>query len=174
MLFDGHRFAASALRFGAEGVALALALATPAWAIPPMRITRMTFLASSGGFTEITVEAEGGTVDTQTNRAALEKVHAQWNGSDGRSSLEVVCDRGEVDLGTNDFAALGNVHGKLADGRRFEGPWMRYDRAKGIAYTDAPIEILDQGRTLKGGGFRYQIRDGRLRLTAGASVVDKP
>jgi hypothetical protein len=162
------------LRCVASALAVALASGSPASAIPPMRLTRMTFVSSSGAFTEITVEAEGGVVDTDRNRAALEKVHAQWNGSDGRSSLDVICDRGEVDLATNDFSALGNVHGRLADGRRFEGPWMRYDRAKGMAYTDAPVLILDQGRTLKGGGFRYRVRDGRLRLTAGASVVDEP
>jgi LPS export ABC transporter protein LptC len=169
-----HGVAASGAVSAGAALTAALALAVPAAAVPPSRISRMTFVSSAGAFTELTVQAEDGVVNTQTNRAALQRVHAQWNGNDGSSSLDVTCDQGEVDLATNDFTAVGHVRGKLGDGRRFEGPWMRYDRAKGIAWTDAPIEIVDQGRTLRGGGFRYQVRTGRLRLTAGASVSEQP
>ena len=139
-----------------------------------MRLAHMTFVSSEGAFTDLTVEAEIGLVDTQSNRAQLEQVHALWAASDGQNSLDVVCERGEFDLATNDFVALGSVRGVLGDGRRFESPWMRYDHAKGVAYTDAPVEILEAGRTLRGGGFRYRVRDGKLRLTSGASVVEKP
>ena len=151
-----------------------VALAGVASAVPPMRLSRMTFVSSQAGINEITVEADSGLVDTQGNRADLETVHAVWAASNGESSLDVVCERGEFDLGTSDFVARGRVRGVLGDGRRFESPWMRYDHAKGVAYTDAPVEILDQGRTLRGGGFRYRVRDGKLRLTSGASVVEAP
>lgn len=139
-----------------------------------MRLSRMTFVSSEGALNELTVVADTGLVDTQRNRAELETVHAVWAASDGQNSLDVVCEQGEVDLATNDFVARGRVRGVLGDGRRFESPWMRYDHAKGVAYTDAPVEILDQGRTLRGGGFRYRVRDGKLRLTSGASVVEAP
>lgn len=155
------------------GAAL-VALTGAAAAVPPMRLSRMTFVSSQAGINEITVEADSGLVDTQGNRADLETVHAVWAASDGQNSLDVVCERGEFDLATNDFVARGRVRGVLGDGRRFESPWMRYDHAKGVAYTDAPVEILDQGRTLRGGGFRYRVRDGKLRLTSGASVVEAP
>jgi hypothetical protein len=64
------------------------------------------------------------------------------------------------------------VRGRLGDGREFRGPWLRYDRANGVAFTDAPVVIVDRGRQLRGGGLRYHVRDRRLRLTAGASVVE--
>ena len=152
----------------------ALALAGTASAVPPMQLSRMTFVSSEAGFTDLTVVADAAQVDMQGNKAQLDRVHALWAASNGQNSLDIVCERGEFDLSTNDFVAIGSVHGVLGDGRRFESPWMRYDHAKGVAYTDAPVSILDAGRTLKGGGFRYRVRDGKLRLTSGASVVDPP
>jgi LPS export ABC transporter protein LptC len=139
-----------------------------------MQIAGMTFVSSSGAVTELLVEARQAEVDLQGQHAALAGVHAEWIGADGERSLELSCERGEFDLATNDLLAVGDVRGRLGDGRRFEGPWLRYDRAKGIAFTDAPVTIVDGGNTLRGGGLRYHVRDRRLRLTAGASVVEAP
>jgi LPS export ABC transporter protein LptC len=151
-----------------------LALALPAAATPPMQLTDMTFVSTAGSVNELVVEATHATVDAATNHAELDSVRAEWAGANGETSLELTCDRGEFNLATNDFVAIGDVRGRLADGRRFEGPWLRYDRAKGVAFTDAPVTILDADRTFRGGGFRYHVREGRLRLTAGASVVEAP
>jgi len=158
---------------------LAVAIfATPASATPgagapaPVRIDGMTFVASTAGVTELLVAAKEARVDVAANRADLEAVHARWAGADGRTSLELECERGEFDLATNDLVAIGDVRGRLGDGREFRGPWLRYDRANGVAFTDAPVVIYDQGRQLRGGGLRYHVRDRRLRLTAGASVVE--
>ena len=156
-----------------SGLLVAL-LSRVAVAAPPMQISDMTFVSSSGPIADLVVEARHAVVDVQTNRAQLEAVVAEFAGDDGLKSLELSCDRGEFDLATNDFLAQGEVRGRLADGRRFEGPWLRYDRARGIAYTDAPVTILEGDRTLRGGGFRYHVRQGRLRLTGGASVVETP
>ena len=147
-----------------------VAAAGAAGASGTMRIDAMTFVASTGPITELLVAADRADVDIEGNRADLEAVHAQWAGADGELSLELRCERGEFDLATNDLVAIGDVRGRFSDGREFTGPWLRYDRAKGIAFTDAPVTILDQGRTLRGGGLRYHIRDRRLRLTAGASM----
>ena len=138
-----------------------------------MRLSKMTFLASSESITEVRVQADSGVIDEVANRAHLETVHAEWAGADGKPSLELTCERGELDLETNDLVASGNVHGLLADGRRFVGPSLRYDRANGIAYTDSPVEIIENGRVLSGGKFRYHVRDRRLRFTAGARVEEK-
>lgn len=145
-------------------------MASAAVAAPPMRIEGMTFVASTGPVTELLVAADEADVDIAGNRAELEAVHAEWTGADGRASLALRCERGEFDLATNDLVAIGDVRGRLGDGREFRAPWLRYDRAKGIAFTDAPVLIVDQGRQLRGGGLRYHVRDRRLRLTAGASV----
>ena len=139
---------------------------------PPMRLSGMTFVASRESVTDLRVEADSAVIDDTTNKAHLETVQAEWAGSDGASSLELTCERGELDLETNDLIASGNVHGVLADGRRFNGPSLRYDRGRGVAYTDAPVEIIEAGRILSGGGFEYRIRDRRLRLTAGARVEE--
>lgn len=152
-------------------IAAALAgMASAGEAALPMRIEGMTFVASTGSVTELLVAADRARVDIAGNRADLEAVHAQWAGADGRESLALRCERGEFDLATNDLVAIGDVRGRLGDGREFRAPWLRYDRANGVAFTDAPVVILDQGRQLRGGGLRYHVRDRRLRLTAGASV----
>ena len=63
------------------------------------------------------------------------------------------------------------MRGKTPDGRRFETERLRYDHAAGLVTTDAPVVIRDGGSALRGGGFRYQVREGRLKLLGGASVV---
>ena len=170
-LLTTGRIAAPAL----VAVMLSAGVAAAATAAPPpMRITTMTFVASDGGVREILVSADRATVRLEADRADLEGVHAEWAGDDGQISLELRCERGEFDLATKDLIAVGDVRGRFRDGREFRGPWLRFDRAKGVAFTDAPVTIYDQGRTLQGGGLRYHIRDRRLRLTAGASVVETP
>lgn len=153
--------------------ALLVAAAAPgSRAATPLRIGGMTFVASTGPVAELLVAADEAQVDVVANRADLARVRARWVGADGRTSLELECDRGEFDLATNDLVAVGDVRGRLGDGREFSGPWLRYDRANGVAFTDAPVVIYDQGRQLRGGGLRYHVQDRRLRLTAGASVVE--
>jgi hypothetical protein len=65
------------------------------------------------------------------------------------------------------------VRGVLGDGRRFVGPWLRYDRTRGVAYSEAPVQILEGDRVLRGGGFEYHVRERRLRLKAGAKVEER-
>jgi LPS export ABC transporter protein LptC len=151
----------------------ALAFATPIEAAsPPMLLSNMTFLATSEDVTEVRVQAVSGVIDQAANRADLTDVSAAWAGADGKPSLELTCQRGQLDLETNDLVATGDVRGLLADGRRFIGPSLRYDRARGVAYTDAPVQIIEEGRVLSGGGFEYHVRDRRLRFKAGARVEE--
>ena len=152
--------------------AAVFAASANALAGPPMRLSGMTFAASNESVTDVLVKADSAVIDDATNTAHLETVEAEWAASDGAASLELICDQGELDLETNDLIARGNVRGLLADGRRFTGPSLRYDRERGVAYTDAPVEIIEEGRILSGGGFEYRIRDRRLRLTAGARVEE--
>jgi LPS export ABC transporter protein LptC len=141
-------------------------------AAPPMRLQQLAFVATRENTTEVRVEAVAGVIEESIGKATLETVHAEWSGADGKPSLEITCERGELDLESNDLLASGDVHGTLADGRRFVGPWLRYDRARGVAFTDAPVQILEGSRVLRGGGFEYFVRDRRLRLTAGAKVEE--
>lgn len=164
------RLGVGALLAGAFGLASAASAAGP-----PLALEQLTFVASREATAEVRVEAESAVIDDASNRAELQTVNAEWAGADGKPSLRITCERGELDLETNDLLASGSVRGVLADGRRFAGPWLRYDRARGVAFTQAPVKILEgSGRVLRGGGFEYHVRDRRLRLTAGAKVEENP
>lgn len=152
----------------------AMLAAAPAAAAPPMRLERLTFVATREAAAEIRVQADVAVIDEAANKAQLEQVDAEWADAQGAPSLRVQCEHGELDLETNDLLASGDVHGQLADGRRFIGPWLRYDRTRGVAFTNAPVEILEgQNRVLRGGGLEYRVRDRRLRLTSGAKVEER-
>jgi LPS export ABC transporter protein LptC len=140
---------------------------------PPMRLEQLTFVSSREDRPELRVTARAAVIDENANRADLETVDADWADDRGRRSLRVVCERGELDLTTNDLLASGDVRGELGDGRRFVGTWLRYDRQRGVAFTDAPVQILEGGgRVLRGGGLEYHVRERRLRLLSGARVEE--
>lgn len=152
------------------GIAL---VSTSSVATPPMRLTRLTFVSTREARPELRVAAEIAVIDEVANTALLEQVDADWADDAGKSSLRVRCERGELDLATNDLLASGDVRGTFADGRQFVGPWLRYDRKRGVAFTSAPVEIVEGGgRVLRGGGLEYHVRDRRLRLLAGARVEE--
>ena len=76
-------------------------------------------------------------------------------------------------LGKSDFRAEGDVRGRTGDGRQFFTSWVRYDSAAQILSTDAPVRIIDGPHTLAGVGLRYNVRDGRLSITSGATVLQE-
>jgi LPS export ABC transporter protein LptC len=178
---DAARWRARRVLWGGLGgcARAALLVATLLWSSgpiraedPPLKISGMTMVSTRGDVTELLVEADEALVEEDSELAHLKGVHARLAGADGSTSLELTCDTGDLDLVSSDFLASGDVRGLLGDGRRFTGPWLRYDHAKGLAYTDAPVKITEANSTLTGGGFRYHVREGRLRLMQGASVVE--
>lgn len=136
-----------------------------------LRLEGMTFVGSRGSMREMLVEADRATFHPSEQIAYLENVRSEMTEKDGAVGFEMTCDRGELDTGTSNFYATGNVRGRTADGRRFQTSWVRYDDAKGLAYTDAPVTVEEQGGTYKGGGFRYFVREQRFRFVGGASLV---
>lgn len=155
--------------------AIALLAATPAGSgTAPLRLEGLTFVATRESSAELRLVARAAVIDETTNKAQLDDVDAEWADDAGKPSLSVRCEQGELDLATNDLLARGGVRGRLADGRRFAGPWLRYDRARGVAFTNAPVEIFEEGgRVLRGGGLEYHVKTRRLRLTAGARVEER-
>jgi LPS export ABC transporter protein LptC len=149
----------------------------PAWSSTPspeLEVGGMTFVSSRDSVNELVLRAQTATFEPDTEVAHLETVHATVNGSDEGSGFEVRCDRGELDLQTNDFYAEGNVRGRTDGGREFSSAWVRYDHEEGVLFTDAPVLITEQGGTYRGGGFRYYVRERRFRMLGGASVVTQP
>ncbi len=156
-------------------LAFVLLAAGAAAADPPLTLRGMTFVSSQGSIHRVVVEAATAVLYPDTNLVELEGgVHAQLEGSEGSESLDLRCESGEYDLNTNDFIAVGQVEGRLADGRIFRGPWMRFRAEDGLAFSDAPVEITDGPQTLVGQkGLRYWVRDERLQLRGGASVREQ-
>ena len=58
----------------------------------------------------------------------------------------------------------------LNHGQRVFAPWVRYDHAKGLLYSDAPVRMIDDSGSFRGDGFRYHVRDQRFKLLGNVRV----
>ena len=107
--------------------------------------------------------------------AELDVVRARISAGDKKGGrIEIECDQGTLNLKSNSFWARGNVKGHTNDGREFSAPWVRYDHSDGLLFTDAPVLLSEAGTTMRGGGFRYYVKEQRFRLLGGAEVVQDP
>jgi LPS export ABC transporter protein LptC len=141
---------------------------------PLLNVEGMTFVATRDADEGVILKADKARFDTDAELAFLHTVRATVPPSAERSGFEIRCDESEVDLATNDFYATGNVVGHTDDGRQFETDWVRYDHEQGVLFTEAPVLITEDGSSLRGGGFRYELREQRFLLQGGASVVQQP
>ena len=139
-----------------------------------LRVTGMTYVGSRGELREFVLRAEQASFQPETRRAALEGVRVVATDEDDSRNFEVTCRRGELDIETNDFLAEGDVRGTTGDGRSYRAPWVRYDNAAGLLFTDAPVVMRDATGTFRGDGFRYHVKERRFRLLGNVSVVQDP
>ena len=139
-----------------------------------LRVTGMTFVGSRGSVNELVLHAERGELRPETNIAVLEDVRVSGLDANSKRSFDVRCDRGELDVEKNDFFAEGDVHGSTGDGQRYQTAWVRYDHAKGLLFTDAPVAMEDDSGSFRGDGFRYDTRKRSFRLLGNVRVVAKP
>jgi LPS export ABC transporter protein LptC len=139
-----------------------------------LNVLGMTFVSSEGSSNEIILRAERARFYPEREVADLEQVEVEVAPGGGRIGFEMRCDRGQLNLATQDFLAEGHVVGTIEGGRQFEAQWVAYDEKKGILYTDEPVLIVDQGGRYQGGGFRYFVNEQRFRLQGGATVVQQP
>jgi LPS export ABC transporter protein LptC len=136
-----------------------------------LRVSGMTFVGSRGDVSEFVVRAAQGVFVPETRIAHLSEVEVvSEDGIQGRD-FEVRCDRGELDVETNDFFAEGNVRGTTGDGRRYTAPWVRYEHERALLYSDAPVVVRDRTGTFRGDGFRYFVKEERFRLLGNVSLV---
>ena len=134
----------------------------------------MTFVASRGETNEFELRATHGLFVPGTRIAHLREMDVVGAADLAGQAFAMRCDHGELDVETNDFLAEGNVEGTIADGREYSAPWVRYDHAKALLYTDAPVVLNDSTGTFRGDGFRYFVRERRFRLLGNVSLVQQP
>jgi LPS export ABC transporter protein LptC len=139
-----------------------------------LRLRGMTFVASEGSANEIVLRAKNAQFYPDHDVADLETVNVEVAPGNGRVGFEMKCDRGRLNLASQDFVAEGNVVGTIEGGRQFEALWVAYDEKKGVLYTDEPVLITDDAGRYRGGGFRYFVHQQRFRLMGGASIVQEP
>jgi LPS export ABC transporter protein LptC len=139
-----------------------------------LRVTGMTFVGSRGSVNELVLHAQRGELRPETNIASLEDVQVSGKDSESERSFDVRCKHGELDVDKNDFLAEGDVHGTTGEGQRYRTAWVRYDHAKSLLYTDAPVAMEDATGSYRGDGFRYDVSKGSFRLLGNVSVVQKP
>jgi LPS export ABC transporter protein LptC len=134
-------------------------------------LSKLTYVDSQRGKSGLVLEAADARVLPRREQVLMQTVGMRLATADAKGELAVSCEHGELDLKSGSFVGIGKVRGKTPDGRRFETERLRYDHAAGLVTTDAPVVIRDGGSALRGGGFRYHVREGRLKLLGGASVV---
>lgn len=176
--------ASRALLFAATPLLLAVTSASAAEAGsatepgPPVAsdvmVTGMTFVTSRGEASELVLRAREGRFRPETNVAELAGVIATAVDGERGRNFEVRCERGELDLDSNDFLAEGDVRGLTSEGQTYTAPWVRYDHEKGLLYTDAPVVMRDATGTFRGDGFRYQVGGRRFELLGNVRVVQAP
>ena len=139
-----------------------------------VQVTDMTFVVSRPGQRDLVLEARRATLHPESNKAELFDAKVRTvEGTRGRE-FDVYCDRGELDLLSNDFLAEGNVHGSTAEGQRYAAPWVRYETARALLNTDSPVVLHDGAGTFRGDGFRYHVNEQRFELLGNVSVVHTP
>jgi LPS export ABC transporter protein LptC len=137
---------------------------------PVLHVTGMTFVGSRDSAREILVRSERAKFHTDTKVAELEGVSAEVSEGGDNDRFSMTCERAELDLQKNDFRAEGNVEGRTDDGQRVFAPWVRYDHAEGLLYSDAPVRMIDDSGSFRGDGFRYHVKDKRFKLLGNVRV----
>ena len=140
-----------------------------------LRVTGLTFVGSRNEVSEFVLRAERAIFKPETNLAELEKMDVtSTDGTDptnAKRSFGVRCDRGELNVETNDFLAEGDVRGTAGDGRRYQAAWVRYNHEQQLLYTDAPVRMQDETGNFRGDGFRYYVKERRFELLGNVTLV---
>lgn len=139
-----------------------------------LKLLGMTFVASEGSANEIVLRSERAQFYPDHDVADLEVVAVEVAPGGDRVGFEMSCEKGRLNLSSQDFVAEGNVMGTIEGGRQFEARWVAYDEASGLLYTNDPVLITDEGGSYRGGGFQYFVHQQRFRLMGGASIIQEP
>lgn len=139
--------------------------------VSTLDLTELTYVGSKGDKSDIVLVAESARVLPEREQVLLGAVDLTVAGPGTRAGLQLECAHGELDLESGNFVGVGDVRGHTSDGRTFETERFQYDHDAGLVTTDAPVVIRGDTGTLRGRGFRYAVKTGRLQLLSGATVV---
>jgi LPS export ABC transporter protein LptC len=141
---------------------------------PPLRIEGMTFVGSRGELREVVLRSRTAVFRPDERIAELEDVSAEVSEGEGARSFSMTCRRAEFDIDKQDFMAEGEVEGSTSDGRRYYAPWVRYEHASGLLYTDAPVRMVDETGSFRADGFRFHVKERRFQLLGNVRVEQAP
>lgn len=99
----------------------------------------------------------------QRQETVLSKVNAVFHLKDG-SKVELQGDEGVLHNDNNNIEVSGNVRLSYGDDYTLLTDQLRYDRAKELIHTPAPVFAEGQGITLRGLGMRLEIGTHRLSI----------
>ena len=139
--------------------------------VSTLDLTELTYVGSKGDKSDIVLAAQSARVLPEREQVLLGEVDLSVAGPGSQAGLQLTCAHGELDLDSGNFVGIGDVKGQTSDGRYFETERFQYDHEAGLVTTDAPVMIRGDTGTLRGRGFRYGVKDGRLQLLGGATVV---
>jgi hypothetical protein len=156
---------------------LALAAGPAGAQTPPavgLSLTGMSYVLSRGEAVELRIDAHRADVSPAGGRVELLGVRARIGGPadpPAAEPLELVCQRGELDLAAREFVAHGSVAARAPGGRFLRTERLVYRPDGGVVSSDAPVTLTDASGEYRGGGFVYWVREDRFRLTGGARIV---
>ena len=139
--------------------------------VSTLDLTELVYVGSKGDKSDIVLAAASARVLPEREQVLLGDVDLTVAGPGTQAGLQLTCAHGELDLESGNFVGVGDVRGHTSDGRSFETERFQYDHDAGLVTTDAPVVIRGETGTLRGRGFRYGVKDGRLQLLGGARVV---
>jgi LPS export ABC transporter protein LptC len=174
MLIQGRLQRIATGMLAASALALLGADSQPSRFNSTLHVTGMTFVSSRGSASELVLVAQRAELLPGTNLAKLDDVHVRSMDPDEARRFDMRCERGELDVETNDFLAEGDVRGTTGEGQRYRTDWVRYDHSRGVLFTDAPVAMEDGTGSFRGDGFRYDTRKRSFRLLGNVSVVQRP
>ena len=131
----------------------------------------MIYVGERGEHGDFVVRAREARFQPDSNVVQLDDVRVVATDADERRNFEVRCDKGELDIESNNFTAMGDVRGTTGDGRHYQASWVRYIHEEDLLYSDVPVVMEDETGTFRGDGFRYYADQRRFRLIGNVRMV---
>ncbi len=127
----------------------------------------------AAGKSEFRVFAERAALDSDGRAARLSDVRIAF--ADRTSGdVSVRADEAVFEIDRDDFELRGDVRGTTAVGETFETETLRYDDARRLLRTDAPVRLRRSDLLFEGRGMELDVDSRRVRFRGRVSAVTEP